>query len=94
MKIAGSNAVIGFSHADGLATKDGTPPKGFEIAGADGKFVWADAKIDGKTVVVSSPQVPQPTAVRYAWADYLDLNLVNGAALPAMPFRTDTPTAK
>ena len=63
--------------------------KGFAIAGADKKFVWADAKVVGDTVVVSSPQVKTPVAVRYAWANNPDCNLVNKAGLPASPFRTD-----
>ncbi len=53
----------------------------------DGKWYWADAKIDGNTVVVSSPSVPQPVAVQYAWASFQDLNLQNGDGLPAFPFR-------
>ncbi len=62
----------------------------FAIAGEDGKFVWADAVIKGKTVVVSSPQVPNPVAVRYAWADNPDEgNLMNKDGLLASPFRTD-----
>ena len=64
---------------------------GFQIAAADGKFVDADAKIEGDSVVVSSPQVASPTAVRYAWENYpAEANLYNGAGLPAAPFRTDT----
>jgi sialate O-acetylesterase len=54
------------------------------------KFVWADAKIEGETIVVSSPHVPQPVAVRYAWLDNPEgCNLYNAAGLPASPFRTD-----
>ena len=64
--------------------------KDFAIAGADGKYVWADAVIDGNTVVVSSPQVPQPASVRYDWADNPEGNLYNKEGLPAVPFRTDT----
>lgn len=61
------------------------------MIGADKKFVWADAKIEGDTVVVSSPKVPQPVAVRYAWADNPEgCNLYNQAGLPAAPFRTDS----
>ena len=60
------------------------------IAGADQKFVWADAKIDGGTIVVSSPQVTHPAAVRYAWADNPEgCNLINKNGLPASPFRND-----
>jgi sialate O-acetylesterase len=63
--------------------------KGFAIAGADRKFVWAEARIDGDTVLVSSPAVPEPAAVRYGWADNPSANLYNRAGLPASPFRTD-----
>jgi sialate O-acetylesterase len=63
--------------------------QGFAICGDDHKWIWADAKIDGQTVLVSSPQVPHPVAVRYAWADNPTCNLYNGAGLPACPFRTD-----
>jgi sialate O-acetylesterase len=73
----------------GLQAKDGAALKGFAIAGADKKFVWADAQIAGDTVVVSSPQVANPVAVRYAWADNPVCNLYNQAGLPACPFRTD-----
>lgn len=67
---------------------------GFSIAGADRKFVWADAKIEGEKVVVSSPQVPKPAAVRYGWADFPVVNLwcvggLGSYVLPASPFRTD-----
>lgn len=72
-----------------LATSDGQAPRGFAIAGADKKFYWADARIDGSTVVVSSPKVPKPTAVRYGWANNPDVNLINRVGLPANPFRTD-----
>lgn len=63
--------------------------EGFAVAGADHKFVWADAIIDGDTVVVASPQVPNPVSVRYAWADTPVCNLYNKEGLPAAPFRTD-----
>ena len=65
------------------------PLTGFAIAGADRKYVNADAVIQGDTVVVSSPAVPQPTAVRYGWANYPLVNLYNSAGLPASPFQTD-----
>ena len=83
--------VVTFDHADGgLRASDGKTPRGFEIAGEDRAFVPGTATIDGVTVVVSSPRVPAPVAVRYAWADDPDANLVNHAAgLPAAPFRTD-----
>jgi sialate O-acetylesterase len=75
----------------GLTAMGGEPLKRFAIAGADQKFVWGDAKINGLTVVVvSSPQVPKPVAVRYAWDINPDgCNLFNSAGLPASPFRTD-----
>jgi len=63
--------------------------EGFAICGPDKQWVWADAKIDGDTVLVSSTQVPTPIAVRYAWADNPTCNLYNQAGLPASPFRTD-----
>jgi sialate O-acetylesterase len=77
-------------------TPDGTTPqvskelKGFGIAGSDQKFVWANARIDGDTVVVSSPEVASPVAVRFGWADNPGGNLYNSAGLPASPFRTDS----
>ncbi len=74
----------------GLRTPDSAPLAGFAIAGADHRFVWADARIDGDSVVVSSPSVPQPVAVRYGWANNPECNLYNQAGLPAAPFRTDT----
>ncbi len=67
----------------------GSQLEGFAICGADQKFVWANAQIDGNDVVVSSDQVPQPVAVRYGWAENPTVNLYNGAGLPASPFRTD-----
>ncbi len=89
MKVEGSAIRVRFTHAKGLAAKDG-PPKNFAVAGADRKFVWAEAKVEGDVVVVSSPQVPQPVAVRYAWADNpAGCNLYNGSGLPAAPFRSD-----
>lgn len=81
---------IFFDHtAKGLAISDGQQLKGFAIAGPDHRFRWADAVIDGNTVVVSSPEVRHPVAVRYAWADNPECNLTNSANLPAVPFRTD-----
>ena len=86
----GQKIVLEFDYADGgLAARDGGKLKGFAIAGADKKFVWAEAQVVGKTVVVSSPEVKEPAAVRYAWANNPDCNLINQAGLPASPFRTD-----
>lgn len=81
---------IHFSHTTkGLKTTENYPVKGFAIAGPDHKFYWADAVIDGNDVIVSSPDVEFPVAVRYAWADNPDCNLYNSDNLPASPFRTD-----
>jgi sialate O-acetylesterase len=66
-----------------------SPLQGFAIRGADGDWVWADARIDGETVMVSSPKVPKPIAVCYAWADSPTVNLYNAAGFPAAPFRSD-----
>lgn len=82
-------AHLWFDHACGLSTQGNAPLKGFAIAGADRKFVWADARIEGKKVVVSSPQVPNPVAVRYGWANNPECTLTNASGLPASPFRTD-----
>ncbi len=67
----------------------GSELEGFAICGADRKWVWADAKIDGDSVLVWSDKVPEPVAVRYGWADNPTCNLGNEAGLPAAPFRTD-----
>ena len=75
--------------AAGLTTNDGSPVKGFVIAGRDKRFVWAEARIEGTTVVVRSAQVREPVMVRYAWAGNPPVNLVNAEGLPASPFRTD-----
>ena len=63
--------------------------RGFAVCGEDRKFVWATAEIVGDKVVVSSPQVAKPVAVRYGWADFPVVNLWNREGLPASPFRTD-----
>ena len=89
-KVEGDKVRIMFDHADGLKSRDGGPLKRFEIAGEDQKWVWADAKIEGSEVVVSSKEVEKPVAVRYAWASNPEgANLVNGEGLPASLFRTD-----
>jgi sialate O-acetylesterase len=82
-------AVLYFDHVGkGLEARDGEL-KGFAICGEDRKFVWAKAEIVGDTVVVSSPEVAKPVAVRYGWADCPVINLWNKNGLPASPFRTD-----
>ncbi len=89
MSIDDNRIKLIFDHVGGgLVAKDGDL-SGFAIAGEDKKFVWAEAVIDGNTVVVSSPEVDNPVAVRYAWADNPVCNLYNTEGLPASPFRTD-----
>jgi sialate O-acetylesterase len=73
----------------GLRTKDAKEITGFSIAGNDHQFYWAKATIQGKYVVVYADQVQDPQAVRYAWADNPECNLINAEGLPAIPFRTD-----
>src|SRR5205823_13633635 len=89
MKVQGDKALMSFEHVgSGLVAKNGRL-KGFAIAGPDRKFVWATAEIVGQNVVVHSPEVKKPVAVRYGWADYPVVNLWNKEGLPASPFRTD-----
>ncbi|MEO7931517.1 MAG: sialate O-acetylesterase [Chthoniobacterales bacterium] len=89
MKIVGAKAELHFTHlGGGLIAKEGEL-KGFTIAGAGEAFHPAQAKIVGETVVVSAPDVPQPVAVRYGWANVPEGNLFNRDGLPASPFRTD-----
>ena len=90
MAVEGDKIRIKFKHLGaGLTAKNGDTLKGFAIAAEDRKFVWADAKIDGDTVVVWSDKVTKPVAVRYGWANNPDVNLYNKEGLPASPFRTD-----
>ncbi|MEO6244387.1 MAG: sialate O-acetylesterase [Opitutaceae bacterium] len=85
----GREIVVRFTHANGgLIAKDGEL-KGFLVAGADRKWLPAQARIAGDTVIVSSPAVAAPVAVRYAWENFPACNLFNAAGLPASPFRTD-----
>ena len=79
-----------FAHADGGLVSKGPKLGEFSIAGDDRKWYWADAKLEGDTVVVSSASVLHPTQVRYAWQGKPEATLFNGAGLPAGPFRTDT----
>jgi sialate O-acetylesterase len=80
---------IHFTHTDGGLVVKGDKLGEFSIAGEDRKWVWADAHIEGDNVIVSSPLVPKPVAVRYAWQSNPLATLFNGAGLPAVPFRTD-----
>ena len=90
-KVDGNKIIVSFTNVgSGLTTNDGEELNEFAIAGADKKFVWAKAKIEGDKVVVWSDEVTNPMYVRYAWADsppYPNLN--NKEGLPASPFRTD-----
>jgi sialate O-acetylesterase len=89
MKIEGDKVILTFQHVGGgLMAKNG-PLTGFTIAGADRKFVKAEAEIRGDKVEVRSPKVDHPVAVRFGWANYPVVNLWNQSGLPASPFRTD-----
>jgi sialate O-acetylesterase len=90
-RVDGDKIVVSFtSIGSGLMVKGGGELQQFAIAGADKKFVWADARINGNQVTVSSAEVPDPLYVRYAWADNPEgANLYNQEGLPASPFRTD-----
>jgi sialate O-acetylesterase len=82
----GNEVVLSFDHIGGGLTAMGDRLASFAVAGEDGMFAWAGARIEGDRVVVSSPDVPSPTAVRYAWADNPTASLYNREGLPAEPF--------
>jgi sialate O-acetylesterase len=104
-KTDGNKMILSFNHTGSGLTISSAPPirldqpaaaplnqlEGFEIAGSDKKFIPAQAKIEGETVVVWSDQIAQPTAVRYAWSAFPTANLYNKDGLPASPFATDMP---
>ena len=85
----GSAMRVHFTFAEGGLTAAGKPLQSFELAGADHRFFPAAAMIAAEAVVVRSPEVPAPVAVRYAWRNDPEANLFNGAGLPATPFRSD-----
>ncbi len=88
-EVRGAAVALSFTHSDGgLVAKDGEL-QGFVVAGKDRQWKPAQARIEGRQVIVSSPEVHQPVAVRYAWENWPTCNLYNGAGLPASPFRTD-----
>jgi sialate O-acetylesterase len=91
MSIEGGRIRVRFQHGEGLRTRNGgdEAPLWFEIAGSDHHFQRAQAKIEADTVVVGSPWVPTPVAVRYCFSWMSRCNLYNQAGLPASPFRTD-----
>jgi hypothetical protein len=76
--VEGAQIRLAFDHADGGLVCLGERLKGFAIAGEDRKFAWADARIESDTVVVSSPAISTPVAVRYGWADHLPCSLQPG----------------
>jgi sialate O-acetylesterase len=89
MSVEGKTIRLTFSHAVGLKSRDGKPLNEFQIAGADGKFVPAQAIIDTDAVVVQADEVAAPTQVRCGWQNAAQPNLCNGAGLPVSPFHTD-----
>ncbi len=89
-KAEGNALRVTFDTAGGeLVSRGGGPIRGFAIAGADGKYRYADATIEGEAVVLRSEGVPAPKTVRYAWAGVPEATLANRLGLPAAPFRTD-----
>lgn len=87
LKVADGKAHVTFDHVGGGLKAEGEL-KGFEVAGADGKFVPAKAAIEGTEVIISADGVGEPEVVRYNWAAFPDGNLFNAEGLPAVPFRT------
>jgi sialate O-acetylesterase len=91
MKPVKDSLQLSFSHVGkGLVALGGDSLSGFAVSNGDSNFAWAAAKIRGNNIVVWSPLIKQPKAVRYAWADNPACNLYNKDGLPAVPFRTDT----
>ncbi len=89
MKVEGGKIHLSFAHVGGgLKTRDGKPLTEFEIAGDDGKFVPAEAVIDGSAIVVQSKEITAPTQVRFGWSNTANPNLMNSEGLPASPFQT------
>jgi sialate O-acetylesterase len=87
--VEGNKIRVKFKYADGLRVRGGGKMIGFAIRGATGDWVWADGEIDGTDILLSNDQVPQPAAIRYAWAFNHLISIENGAGLPLRPFRTD-----
>ena len=87
LKVVDGKAHVAFDHVGGGLKAEGEL-KGFEVAGADRKFVPAKAVIEGTEVIVSADGVSEPEVVRYNWAAFPDGNLFNAEGLPAVPFRT------
>ena len=87
--VEGGAIRVSFTHASGLAARGGAPAQ-FTLAGKDGRFEPAEARIEGEAVVLTSANVKEPLYVRYAWCESCETNLFNAAGLPAGPFRTDS----
>jgi sialate O-acetylesterase len=89
MKVDGNKIHLQFAHVGGgLKSRDGKPLSEFQIAGEDGKFVPAEAVVEGEEVVVQAKGVESPTQVRFGWVKTTNPNLVNKEGLPASPFQT------
>jgi sialate O-acetylesterase len=87
MTVKDGRAYLTFTHTgSGLMAKDNGELRGFAIAGADRKFTWAQAKIEGDKLVVWNDEIKEPAAVRYGWEDNPDCTLYNREGLPASPF--------
>jgi sialate O-acetylesterase len=90
MKVVNDKIILTFEHVGGgLVLNPKNDENNFLIASEDKIFEKADVKIDGKKLIVSSPKIKSPAAVRYGWSDYVDASLFNKAGLPASSFRTD-----
>lgn len=87
----GQTIRVHFRYCDKLETSDGEPPNWFEVAGKDGQFYRADARIDGRTVIAKAVEVPEPQHVRMGWHQIAEPNLTDENGLPASPFRSDGP---
>jgi sialate O-acetylesterase len=87
--VEGARVRVRFANADGLRVRSGAAARGFELAGVDRVYHVAEASLDGSSALLTSPRVPAPVAVRYAWADDPGANLENASGLPALPFRSD-----
>jgi sialate O-acetylesterase len=91
LRVEGSAVILRFTHGGSGLKAQGGALTGFELAGPDQRYVWATAVIRGQEIVLSSPEVPTPALVRYAWANYPTGNLYNTDGLPASPFRAVIP---
>jgi sialate O-acetylesterase len=90
-RVKGDEVILQFRYAEGLRVRGDGEAKGFVVRGADGKWVWASARIEGEQIRVWNRDVPHPLAVRYAWASNPILSVENQSGLPLQPFRTDRP---